>query len=212
MRITPVPVLSMVVLVLIGGLASLWVDESGHVRNVTWTEPMALSPDVMAIVSPGWMTVAEDAGMATITDRPVFAPDRRPPPPPLPPAPPDPMANVQIQGVFSGQNAGVLARVDGKIRRVKLNETIGSWTLKTISGRDVIFVQGEETRELHLAYVSFGPPSAPVSSGNGAPVQGAFTPPASNIELNQSRQDEAREILKRRNQARAAKGLPLLSE
>lgn len=215
MKITPIPVLSFVVLALSGGLAGLWLDQNGNLRNTTWIAPAAIPPVIQEPAIPSWMAASAEPELASITERPVFAPDRKPPPPPPPPAAPDPMANIQILGIFSGQNAGVLARVDGKVRRVKLNEAIGSWTLKTISGRDVTFVQGEETRQLNLAYTAFGPPAAPATpavSGNAPPVQSQSAMMPSFVDLNQARQDEARERLKRRNELRAAKGLPLVTE
>ena len=157
MKITPVRLLLAVNVFLAGGLAWLWVDENAQVRNVTWVAPQALAPGIAAPVNllPTASSAANPLQYFAILERPIFAPDRRPPPPPAPPPPPDPMASIQLLGIFSGENAGVLARVDGKVGRYKLNETIGAWQLKSVAGREVTFGQGEEIRQLHLAYSSY---------------------------------------------------------
>jgi hypothetical protein len=146
-----------------------------------------------------------------ILERPLFAPDRRPPPPPAPPAeppPPDPMASVQLMGLFSGTNGGVLARVEGKVRRIKLNETIGAWLLKSVDGREATFVQGDDSRILQLAYSKWGVP-APVPAAPAAPVAATAAPAAP---VAQNVQDEIRARLVRRNEVRARAGLPPATE
>jgi hypothetical protein len=211
MSLGPVRILLLLILSLAGGLAWLWVDQQGHWHNLTWAPPKALPPDIKVPVSdtpPDGMTPAQSAA---IVARPLFAPDRRPPPPPAPPAappPPDPLANIQIQGIFSGENAGILARVDGKVRRIKVNGSVGPWTLKSIDGRDVTFTQGEENRQLRLAYARLDTvapkPPAPTAGMPGGPTAGAGLP--------QNAQDDARDRLRRRNEIRAARGLPLITE
>lgn len=215
MRLEPVRFLLLVTLALAGGLAWMWFDEHAQLRNVTWVAPKALPPDIKAL-HPGEAQQAGATGnnpalFAVIQERPVFAPDRRPPPPPAPPPPPDPLADIQIQGIFSGENAGILARVEGKIRRIKVNETIGSWTLKSIDGRDVTFVQGGENRQLRLAYARIDT-LTPQVAANGAQVPASPRPaPAQGI-VKQNSEDAGRENIRRRNELRAARGLPLITE
>ena len=150
-----------------------------------------------------------------ILARPLFAPDRRPPPPPAPPVepppppPPDPFASVQITGLFTGPSGGVLARVEGKMRRVKIGQSIGAWKLETIEGREATFKQGEQERKLSMAYAKLNVPlpvaAAPAAAQRPqAPSQTSANP--------QSQQDEQRERLRRRNQMRIANGLPPLTE
>jgi hypothetical protein len=158
---------------------------------------------------------ADPAAFAAILERPIFAPDRRQPPPPAPPAPPpppDPLANISIHGIFSGASAGVLARIDGKQRRIKINEKIGPWTLKSIDGRDITFTQGDEDRKLRLAFARLDTPVPPQAAA--AAVRPAQTPvvPLSAAALGQKAQDEVRDRLKRRNELRASRGLPPLAE
>lgn len=218
MRFGPVRLLLLLTLLLSGGLAWMWFDENAKMRNLAWVAPKALPPDIKALASPppAGPTAGSTAPFAVILERPLFAPDRRPPPPPAPPPPPDPLANIRIHGIFSGANAGILARVDGKLRRIKINETIGPWTLKSIDGRDITFGQGEENRQLRLAYARLDTPApqapavpAPVAPASATPGQ-APASPAAGAPPNQ--QDEARENIRRRNEIRAARGLPLLTQ
>lgn len=214
MKFSPVRLLILLTVLLAGGLAWMWFDEHAQLRNLAWIAPKPLSPDIKALpnASSTGATASNPAAYIAILERPVFAPDRRPPPPPAPPAPPDPMANIEIRGIFSGVNAGIIASVDGKVRRVKVNEAVGSWTLKSIEGRDVTFTQGDETRQLRLAYAPLGPrnpqaapPQAQTSGGTAAPAPTATAAPT-------SAQEESRAYLRRRNEARIARGLPPIVE
>ena len=217
MRLRPVRLLLLLILALAGGLAWLWVDQQGHWRNLAWAPSRALAPDIKVPASGMPADGLAPAQSASIVARPLFAPDRRPPPPPPPPAPPatppppDPLANIQILGVFSGENAGILARVDGKVRRIKVNDTVGLWNLKNIEGRDVTFEQGGESRQLRLAYARLDTVIPKVMPP--APAGGVLgNPGASAGSLPQNAQDEARETLRRRNANRAARGFPLIPE
>lgn len=205
--LTPVRLLLVLALALAAGLASLWVDQQGHWRNIVWAAPAAKLPDVKPLVdvvpaAAGALTVS----YASIQERPLFAPDRRPPPPPAPPPPPDPFATIQMYGIFSGTNAGILARVDGKVRRVKVGESIGSWTLKSIDGRKISFVQGDQTRDLSLAYAKLNT-VAPVPVL--APPRPGALPAAGTVPVADPT-SAYREELRKRNELRASRGLPLL--
>ena len=209
-RVGPLRLLVLLNLLLAAGLAWLWVDEHAVLRSLAWVAPKALSPDItLPANAPGATDLAQ---FAVILERPLFAPDRRQPPPPAPPAPPpppDPLANIQISGIFTGDNAGILARVEGKLRRIKLNEAIGPWTLKSIDDRDILFSQGDQDRKLRLNYAKLNVPVAqapvakPVIAPPGAPQAMPGAP--------QNTQDEARERLKRRNELRVSRGLPPIS-
>ena len=218
MRFGPVHLMLLLILLLAGGLAWMWFDQYGQLRNLTWVAPKALPPDIKVPAGPPKVgSIDGEAPLfAAILERPLFAPDRRPPPPPpppIPPPPPDPLANIQILGIFSGANAGILVRVEGKTRRVKINENIGQWTLKSIDGRDITFGQGDEKRQLRLAYARLNAPipqpvvaiTPPAAMPAPAQMPGAANP-------TQQAQDEVRERLQRRNQLRASRGLPPLTE
>lgn len=149
---TPVRLLVLLVVALGAALASLWLDQQGRLRNITWVVPAPKAPDITIPVSPLQSDLTLAASYASVQERPLFAPDRRPPPPPPPPAPPDPFVGIQVYGIYSGSGGGILARIEGKVRRIKINEAIGGWTLKSIEGRQINFVQGTQTRQLPLAY------------------------------------------------------------
>jgi len=211
MNIQPVRLLSSLNLIAVCGLAALWFDPSGDLRNVQWEPPAPVAPQIAQLnvaMQPAASAPNPLLYMAVL-ERPLFAPDRRPPPPPAPPAeppPPDPMASVQLLGLFSGENGGVLARVEGKVRRIKLNESIGAWSLKSVDAREATFAQGEDSRKLLLAYSRLGVP-APVPVAPAAPVAASATAPAA-----QNVQDEMRARLIRRNEVRARAGLPPATE
>lgn len=210
MTLNPTRLLLLAAITLAGGLAWLWLNEQGQLKNTHWVAPAAIAPDLSASAMAPVSTAAGDPSQfAGILERPLFAPDRRPPPPPAPPPPPDPFANIQLLGIFSGSNAGILARVEGKVRRVKIGEFVGSWSLKSVEGRDVTFAQGEDTRALRLSYARIDTLNTQAPTPGGGALSSGATPAAS-AAANQ--QDEARETLRRRNQARAAKGLPLIPE
>ena len=214
----PLRVLLSLSLLLGAVLAWLWFDETGRARDIVWAPPKSLGPDIKLPldIASGGTFGANPSTYAAILERPVFAPDRRPPPPPAPPPPPDPLANVQIHGIFSGASAGILARVDGKVRRVKVSETIGPWTLKSIVGREVTFSQGSENRQLRLTYAQIGAPApqamVPPSPGAHAAQVPAPVQTINTVTLSQKVQDEVRERLQRRNALRTSRGLPPLTE
>jgi hypothetical protein len=222
MNIGPLHILAVVNLGLAAGLASLWVDTSGQpLPELAWTSPSAVSPEIVA-PQLALMTdphAGNPSAYPDILARPIFAADRRPPPPPAPPKPPvqpppppppDPFASVQLTGLFSGESGGVLARVEGKMRRVKIGQKIGAWTLQAIEGREATFKQGEQERKLRLAYAKLNVPvPVPVQAVvPNMPPRPGQTPQA----LPQNLQDEQRERLRRRNALRIQNGLPPLTE
>ncbi len=215
LRFGPLRLLLLLSLLLAAGLAWMWFDEHAQMRSLVWVAPKPLAPDIKGAVAASQTSAVDPTPFASIVERPLFAPDRRPPPPPpaatLAP-PPDPLANIQIHGIFSGVNAGILARVDGTLRRVKINENIGPWTLKSIDGRDVTFTQGPENRQIRLAYARLDTAVAPVAAAAGNPPAAQASVFGSPVPLDQKTQDETRERLRRRNELRASRGLPPLTE
>lgn len=211
MRLTPVRLLLAFNLILVAGLAYLWFDGNGRWRNVMWQAPAVMLPDTTALANLKQSSVqaVNPLQNLTILERPVFAPDRKPPPQPKPPPPPDPMANIQLTGIFSGADGGILARVEGKSRRIKVNDVIGAWTLKSVEGRSATFANGTETRQLQLAFSRFGTP--PVQTNPGGPGQ-APAAAAGGQSMQPNAFDEARERLQRANAVRAAHGVPVLNE
>jgi hypothetical protein len=222
MNIGPLHILALVNLGLAGGLASLWVDHNAQpLPELIWRSPEAVSPEIAA-PQLALMTdpqAGNPSAYPEILARPIFAADRRPPPPPAPPKPPvqpppppppDPFASVNLTGLFSGANGGVLASVEGKMRRVKIGQQIGAWTLESIDGREATFKRGEQERKLRLAYAKLNVPvPVPVPAVvPNLPGRPAATPQA----LPANVQEEQRERLRRRNELRTRNGLPPLTE
>lgn len=172
-------------------LATLWFDVRGNLRNVRWQPPEPREPDFagMAPAVPA-QRQANAADFAATLARPLFSPNRRPPPPPAAPPPPPPvaasppapdqLAKVQILGMYEGAHSGgIIARVDGKAKRARLNDRIGDWTIIAIEGRDVTFSRAGEKRVLSLVVKT---PSAsggdPASSSTPAPAPAVAPAPA----------------------------------
>lgn len=171
---------------LAGLLGWLWVGPGGTLRGIHWQPPAAVRPDLGSLSA---LSIRRDdadvSRFMAILDRPVFSPTRRPPPPPPPPKPVvpvrvDPLDSILLYGLFSGADGGgVIAKVEGKTRRIKLTESVGDWSLKEVRPRDVVFAKGGETRVVSLkpanqanqAAQAAAPPafSAPVWPG-AAPV------------------------------------------
>lgn len=219
MIVGPLQLLFVLALALSGGLASFWVDQTGHRRpELVWKPPSPLKPEFDAPQDP--KPTDPDAGnpvvYAGILARPLFAPDRRPPPPPAPPAPPpppDPLNSLKLMGIFTASNGinGLLGQIDGRMRRIKIDENVGAWTLKKIDGREALFKQGELERKVRLNYARIdapsqaGVPSAPQARTIVTPYVGGGSMP-------QSVQEELRERLRRRNEMRIKNGLPPVTE
>ena len=165
-------------LLLAGLLATLWVRPDGTLRAIHWQSPVAIRPDLGSLAAAG--AQLDDADLSrfmAILDRPLFSSSRRPPPPPPPPkvvvpVPPDPLNSMHLYGVFSGGGGGgVLAKVDGKMRRVKVSESIGEWSLKEIRPGAVVFSKAGESRVIPLVQARQGATAS-------APPRPAFAAPA----------------------------------
>lgn len=206
-------------------LASLWFTPQAQPRSAPWQPPAPLVPEAPQALP--LVAAPPDAGQQqAILERPLFAPDRRPPPPPPPPSakpPPDPLANMQLTGVLQGDFNGVLARVDGQSRRIRVDETIGSWKLVSVNGRKATFTRDGNERTLEMAYARLSAPlpSAPTAAAGNAGIgqstaSSAAPEAASGLSVSQiqaqRRQEDQRERLRRRNELRARAGLPPIPE
>jgi hypothetical protein len=170
---------------LAGVLLWLWVGPDGRLRGIHWQPPAAIRPDLGRLATSA--NIQDDAmlaGFMRILDRPLFSPSRRPPPPPPPPkvvvpVPPDPLNTIHLFGIFgSGASGGVLARIDGKTRRVQVSDRVGEWTLKEIQSRAVLFTKGAESRTVSLVQARQGAGGAPPRPAFSAPVQPSAAPAA----------------------------------
>lgn len=233
MRQNILRVLIAAIIVLVLALAWLWLDPRGKPRNVHWQAPEPHKPDFASMIPPLPQQDPADLNrFVSILERPLFSPSRRPPPPPPPPViappppPPDPLASIHLFGTFSGSEGGggIIARIDGKPKRVRVNENIGAWVVQSVSSRNVTLTRGGETRTLTLVHArapvaaaapvpvtarSSGPnpeAAANVAAPPAAPV--AATPPPPAAPLSSDLGERVRERKARINAQRAQSGLP----
>lgn len=212
-------ILLVTVFALAAGLTALWLGPDARPRPHGWEPPAPLLPEITIPSGPAGMDARAPSGVGAyfaILDRPVFAPDRRPPPPPdakpVEP-PPDPLAGLTLFGVFSGSDfSGIVARINDRVRRVRVGELLGDWTVQGVQGRSVTFVRGDETRTVQLAH-AYGqrPVTAPGAVG-GAPAAPAPSGRPDLASIQQQEQEAARERLRQRNELFRKAGLPPVKE
>ncbi len=196
MRVTVLPVLVVINLGLVGGLAALWLDEDFDLKNVQWRAPAAIAPtpDSLSLFQVASLP-ADVRQLVSTTDRPLFWFSRRPPPPPAPDKAaepePDPFADIHVYGLIDGGAlGGAIIRTGGVIKRVKFGEAVGPWVLEGASGRELRFKGSSgEIRSLELKYVAQGAPAGgggPQAAGAGAPLgaQMAWSPDGQQKPLN----------------------------
>lgn len=204
---------------LLAALAWLWITPQGGLRNVTWQPPAPLTPELGEQTPKLPAAEPMDTGMFIATlDRPLFSPSRRPAPKVVETAKVeevDPFAGIHLYGLYTageGASPGILARIDGKVRRVAAGEALGAWKLKSVQDRQVIFVRDGQERTLDLAIARPGVP-APAAARPLAPGAPAATgAPASATDAQAQREAERRERLRLRNEARAKAGAPPIVE
>ena len=187
-------------------LASMWVTPQGTLRNVAWQSPAPIQPEFSAPVAAN--SEMNLTGFVASLERPLFSPNRLPPPvkaagaeaPPV-----DPLSNIRLHGIYAGSGTGgIIATVDGKSRRIRLNETVGEWTVKSIQDRDVTFVRGADTRVIHLA-PSTGQQRTQAAAAGGQPGAATQAPLASDprAAMRRSLEQGRAELTERLNRGRA---------
>ncbi len=200
------PVLLLLNGVLALGLAWLWFTPQGTLRNMYWQPPAAQQTDLSNLLPalPSLMQ-SDTSQFIVLLERPLFSPTRRPPPPPPPPAaaaPVDNFSTARLSGVFEGPGGtGIIIQIDGKDRRLQLNQALDGWTLRSVQGRQVTFGNGDQTRVLQL-------PRAALTAYTGQPL--AFVPPAASAAPGPAprlpRGSSAGELAARAAEAQAAQG------
>lgn len=185
-------------------LAWLWVTPQGQLRNLRWQAPNSVKPQIGD--APTMPVLGGDIVRYGATlDRPLFAPTRRPPPKPEV-APADNLADVTVLGVYGAEaTGGMIARINGQVRRSRVGETVSGWTLKQIGSASAVFSRGEETRTLEVKLSLLDSASAAVASGSaGAPTSAAA--------VRQADIESARERVRQMNRTRARLGMTPLPE
>jgi len=156
-------------------LAGLWINRQGQLRNTHWQAPAPLATNYLEMLPllPEPARVPTSRFMALL-ERPLFSETRRPPPPPPPPAPPVPvdvLSNAQLSAIYAGEQlTGVIINVNGKNRRVRLNESVDGWVLRSVQGRVATFDYGGQQRQLQLMRAKVG------TSAGGKPLNAAPAP------------------------------------
>lgn len=196
----------------VAGLAAAWGGLGEGARLEAWQAPTPVRPDLGP--PPRATEVAASSPLALqLLERPLFSPTRRPPPPPPPPEsvappPPDPIEQARVLGLVGGKAGTVVLWVEGSVRRLRLGDALGGWTLSRVEGRRATFGRGEESRSLELAHQPLGvaPPraaSAPGSAagGGGATVIPGQIPPQLQ-DVARRTQEELAERIRLREEAR----------
>lgn len=203
--------------VLAAAMAWLWVLPTGQLRTNAWEPPAPVLPEMSVPNVPAGLAVSGHQGAGAyfaILDRPMFAPDRRPAPPPdaKPVAPePDPLAGLTLYGIFTGPEfSGIVARVNDRVRRVRVSENLGEWTVKSVQDREVTFSRGEETRTMQLVRVYAQRAAVPAAQAPVPPAAAGV--PVDRAAMQQQDQDAARERLRQRNELFRKAGLPPVKE
>lgn len=156
------PLLGLICAALALLLAALWLQPDGSWRNTRWQSPPPITADYRQMLPH----LSEPAPLSSsqflaLLERPLFSETRRPPPPPPPPnpvAPPsDTLSTAQLVAVFTGaQLQGVILRVQDKNRRLRLNEAIDGWVLRSVHSQGAVFEHSGQTRQLSLQRAKVG--------------------------------------------------------
>lgn len=217
MRQHALPLLLALDLALGGLLAWLWFTPQGDLRNVRWQPPQPVPPALADTKALPTFDVDVARYLATL-ERPLFLATRRPPPKPeevAAPPPPDPLPNIRLLGVYGNDGVGgVIANVDGKVRRVRVGDSLsGRWVLKSRDGLRAVVARGDEERTIELVRNAAPPPETVAAADTAALGEAAAAAPAPARSAARERDlERRREQVRRMNAARARRGMPPLPE
>ena len=194
MKPTAVFVLVLVNAVLLLALVTVW---SGGSRD--WSPPAPQRPDAASLEAEKIdLRRADMMALDESLKRPLFTATRRPAPAPVDGFDAIDGADPVLLGIFAaeGGGKGVILRVDGKVRRLRVGETLGSWTLDAMDDQGgAIFKRADEQLEVQLrhlpqaeAQAEPSPPGTPRgraaprrNSGTGSPAS-RYLRPGSSLE------------------------------
>lgn len=144
-------------------LGLLWLDEDLDLKNVSWRKPSAIVPGNDSLTIYPVSSLQKDlSSLVATSERPLFWATRRAPPPPQPEKPveaePDPFSDVRVFGlVGSGADGVAILRTNGKLRRVKFGDLVGSWVFQGVEGISASFKMASgEVRVLNLVHAKQG--------------------------------------------------------
>lgn len=211
-----IPLLVLANLALLAGLASRWLTPEGAWIGVHWAAPATQRP-VLDGGAPLPPTGVEVGRFVATLERPLFVATRRPPPPVAASAPPaaDPLTDLRVLGIYGNPQAGgVILRVDARVRRLKLGDSLNGWTLRSVQPHAVELTRGDEVRSVEIRRTAG---LEPVPAAADAPAAGA-APTAGNArstaleEMQRREREERRAQITRMNALRARMGVPPLPE
>lgn len=222
MRLSPTIVLVGLLFAISTTLLVQWIGPDGRLLLPRWTPPVSQNVPYVVQKTPAWESAPIGAALVVL-ERPLFSLERRPPSAVptgdsvVAPPPPDVLDNVQISGIFvTGDGGGLIARIEGKTRRVRTGESVGDWTLAAVEGREARFERSGDTRTISLKKAAVAPAGndASVVNSPGEPTGNASTGQgiASAEDTRRAMADEARDRLRRRNEVRARAGLPPVTD
>ena len=140
-----------------------------------WVPPSAQLPreDTFRAESLTLVRSAPEA-LQQMVERPLLQPDRRPPAVDKAAAEPDPMANMQLLGVFgSGGAGGVVLKTEDRVSRVRVGERTGPWTLQAVHAGQADFIAGDGRRNTLVLPRQPQPDAAPGAPAGAAPASPA---------------------------------------
>lgn len=215
MRQHVLPLLVALNLALGGLLAWLWLTPEGEWRDLRWQPPPAVPPALAETKPLPEFDVDVVRYVATL-ERPLFLPTRRPPPKPeeVAAAPaPDPLPDIRLLGLYGNEQVGgMIANIDGKVRRVKVGESIGTWSVKEVRRTEVVVARADDVRTIELKRG----PAEVVALGAEAEGSSAMSAPTTRASSSDARRqrdiERARNQVRRMNALRARSGLPPLPE
>lgn len=152
--------------VLLAVLSMQWVF--GERR---WVPPSAQLPELAVVHSPALKVERRELdGLSQTLERPLFVPGRRPPSEevaaamvPEAQAAPDVLDDAVVLGVFgTGTARHVMLRSNGKVLRLREDDPLGDWVVRAFGEQTIIFMRGQERRELELKHAPA--PAAPAAA------------------------------------------------
>lgn len=170
---SPLRILTFTNLALGGALAAAWLAVP-H----AWRPAGALPPDA-ASLEPVRIEAARAGheALREMVERPPFDPERgaaAADEAALAPAPAssEPLSAARLLGVAQSTDRGtVILRIDGSVRRLRVGERLGEWTLSGLEGRKARFV-GEDGQTRELVLIPSHRASAPPAQASVLPTTG----------------------------------------
>lgn len=208
----PFAALLLMAVVLMAGLAALWLDRGAW----RWQVPVPVSPMLGEVGVPGSESVSAVGDFPHTLARPLFNASRRPPPnaavasadAPLQ-APVVSVDGMRLHALMSdaaGRGVAVLT-LDGRVQRLRLGESAGGWRLESIEGREARVVSDSGERRLRLLRPGEPAVAAAPAPAAAAAESDAGAAPVASSPGHRNSADRVRERIMRNNALRVQNGL-----